>query len=64
VEGSVTGDDELSQAQLAAVMAAILRVTGASKITEIGDVTKEQWREAFEIAGVPWQDYDENWQTH
>jgi N-acyl-L-homoserine lactone synthetase len=52
----MTGEDELTQAQLAAVMAAILKVTGASLITEIGTVTKEQWREAFEIAGVPWKD--------
>jgi hypothetical protein len=60
----MTGEDELTQAQLAAVMAAILKVTGAEHITEIGFVTKEQWREAFEIAGVPWKDEDENWKTH
>jgi hypothetical protein len=60
--------EELTDAQVAAIMAAILKITGAGSLLELGSretaVTKEQWREAYEIAGVPWTDYNENWQTH
>jgi hypothetical protein len=57
---------EITGEQFAAVMAAILEVTGARNLAQLEarHVTKEQWRKAYEIADVPWSDYDENWQTH
>ena len=51
---------ELSEAQVAAVMAAILEITGSKDLQELssrGEATMEQWREAYDIAGVPWADY-------
>ena len=54
---------ELSEAQVAAVMAAILEVTGSKDLLELssrGGATMEQWREAYDIAGVPWADYEES----
>ena len=53
---------ELSEAQVAAVMAAILEVTGSKDLQELssrGGATMEQWREAYDIAGVPWEDYED-----
>ena len=54
---------KLSETQVSAVMAAILEVTGAGNLAELdrsGKVpTKEQWREAYDLAGVPWEDYEE-----
>ena len=52
---------ELSEAELAAVMAAILQITGSKSLTEFETQhlpTTEQWHEAYAIAGVPWEDYD------
>ena len=58
-------DDELTRDQISAIMAAILKVSGARNYEELSRiaVTKEQWREAYKIAGVLWTGYDENWQT-
>ena len=53
---------ELSQAQTVAIMAAILEVTGSKDLLELssrGGATMEQWREAYDLAGVPWEDYEE-----
>jgi hypothetical protein len=54
---------KLTEAQVAAVMAAILEVTGGQSLIELEKqgkaVTKEQWRAAYDIAGVPWEDYEE-----
>ena len=52
---------ELSEVQTAAIMAAILEVTGSKDLLELssrGGATMEQWREAYDIAGVPWEDYE------
>jgi hypothetical protein len=42
--------------QVAAILEAILEVTGARDAKELNtlNVTKEQWREAYEVAGIPW----------
>jgi hypothetical protein len=65
-EGHQTMSEDLSAPQVAAIMAAILEVTGARDMVELGtvNVSKEQWQEAYKIAGVPWTDYSENWPTH
>ena len=55
---------KLGEKQLAAVMAAILEVTGAKNLLELEEravtVTKEQRREAYDIAGVGWEDYEDS----
>ena len=53
---------ELSEAELTAVMAAIVQITCPKSLTEFGIKhlpTTEQWHEAYAIAGVPWEDYEE-----
>ncbi len=53
---------ELSEAELAAVMAAILQITCSKSLTEFETKhlpTTEQWHEAYAIAGVPWEGYEE-----
>jgi hypothetical protein len=49
---------ELTQAQAFAIIAAILDVTGAKNLAELAEKepTKEQWREAYKRAGVPYLD--------
>jgi hypothetical protein len=54
---------KLTGAQVAAVMEAILGVTGSPSLMAMESkgraVTKKQWREAYDLAGVPWEDYEE-----
>jgi hypothetical protein len=52
---------ELSEAELDAVMAAILQITSSKNLTEFEakqPPTEEQWREAYAIAGMGWEDYE------
>ena len=50
--------------QVAAILEAILEITGARGANDLNiiKVTKEQWREAYGIAGVPWTSYEEAFQ--
>ena len=53
---------ELSEAELTAVMAAILQITRSKSLSEFETKhppTTEQWHEAYAIAGVPWKDYEQ-----
>ena len=55
---------KLGEKQSAAVMASVLEITGAKNLLELEEravqVTKEQWREAYDIAGVGWEDYEDS----
>jgi hypothetical protein len=46
---------ELTEGQFLAIMAAILRVTGAKNLGQMSRATEAQWREAYELAGVLWE---------
>ena len=54
---------KLSSAQLAAVMAEVLQTYGSKNQLELGSrgvpVTKKEWRQTYDIAGVPWEDCEE-----
>ena len=53
---------EPSEAELAAVMVAILQITRSKSLTEFETKhlpTPEQWHEAYAIAGVAWEGYEE-----
>ena len=52
---------DLTEDQVSAIMAAMQKLTGARNMKELITKhvpTKEQWREAYDIAGVPWQDFE------
>ena len=53
---------ELSEPELIAVIEAILQITGSKNLTEFETnhpPTQQQWHEAYAIAGIPWEDYEE-----
>jgi hypothetical protein len=52
---------DLTEGQVSALLLALQKVTGARNMKELVTKhapTKEQWREAYDLAGVPWEDYE------